>query len=192
MTVIEQDEERVYLLLKCQICEEDTVIPVKKSIVHSAKKYPVSVVYVHGKEDNLLHTILLYLDHEFTLRGWEFIPSVEFSREIVPVFKKKDEEEENFLDPSFIVMKVGIQNYTKLTKEEQKALTQPLNLKIKKDEINWKRITYETSLTEEKRDKIISIFEKGKSLFDVIEILGFEKAMALYNYLSSLAEINDD
>ncbi len=189
MTVIEQDEERVYLLLKCQICEEDTVIPVKKSVVHSAKRYPVSVVYVHGKEDDPLHTILLYLDHEFTLRGWEFIPAVEFSREIVPVFKKKEEEEESFLDPSLILMKVGVQNYTKLTKEEQKALTKPLKLKINKDEINWKRITYETGLTEEKKDKIVSLFEKGKTLFEVIELLGFDEAMALYNYLSSLSEI---
>lgn len=189
MTVIEQDEERVYLLIKCQICGEDTLIPVKKSVVHSAKRYPVSVVYVHGKEDDPLHTILIYLDHEFTLRGWEFIPAVEFSREIVPVFKKKEEEEEeSFLDPSLILMKVGVQNYTKLTKEEQKALTKPLKLKINKDEINWKRITYETGLTEEKKDKIVSLFEKGKTLFEVIEILGFDEAMTLYNYLSSLSE----
>ncbi|MFX0162536.1 MAG: hypothetical protein ACFE68_04265 [Candidatus Hodarchaeota archaeon] len=189
MTMIEQDEERVYLLLKCQICGKDTVIPVKKSVVHSAKRYPVSVVYVHGKKDDPLHTILIYLDHEFTLRGWEFIPAVEFSREIIPVFKKKEEEEEeSFLDPSLILMKVGVQNYTKLTKEEQKTLTKPLNLKINKNEINWKRITCETGITEEKKDEIISLFEKGKTLFEVIEIVGFDEAMTLYHYLSSLSE----
>lgn len=194
MTVIEQDEERVYLLLKCQICGEDTVIPVKKSVVLSAKRYPVSVVYVHGKENDPLHTILIYLDHEFTLRGWEFIPAVEFSREIVPVFKKKEEEEEDedFLDPSFILMKVGVQHYAKLSKEEQKALTEPLNLKINKDQINWKRITYETGITEERKEEIIVLFEKGKTLFEAIEVLGFDEAMTIYHYLNSLSEKTND
>jgi hypothetical protein len=55
-----------WIRARCNICNTDLKIAVKKSLIKNAKSYPVSLVYLHEG-----HALLVYLDSEFHIRGAE-------------------------------------------------------------------------------------------------------------------------
>ncbi|MFX1237559.1 MAG: hypothetical protein ACFFAS_14355 [Promethearchaeota archaeon] len=54
--------------VNCSLCQKTLVVIIKKTIVENSKKTTVPIVYVHSG-----HSILLYFDRNFKIRGNEFV-----------------------------------------------------------------------------------------------------------------------
>ncbi|MBN1802887.1 MAG: hypothetical protein JW891_15365 [Candidatus Lokiarchaeota archaeon] len=54
--------------VNCSLCQKTIVVIVKKSIIENSKKTTIPFVYVHSG-----HSILIYFDRNFKIRGSEFV-----------------------------------------------------------------------------------------------------------------------
>lgn len=62
---------------KCPICNEKLNISIDPSYISNIEHFPFAHVLIHGEP---LHAIMLYIDSNFSVRGFECVESLQFSR----------------------------------------------------------------------------------------------------------------
>ena len=59
---------------KCPVCHSHLEFCLKKDVISQIKHFPFPHLILHGDP---LHAIVLYIDRNLTVRGWESVESLE-------------------------------------------------------------------------------------------------------------------
>ncbi len=84
MSITEDTTDTVTIRTYCHGCEHDIDVTIQKIIIENANSYPVTHAYLHGDPP---HVLVLYVDHQYLLRGTELSETVtvERSRKTTPL-----------------------------------------------------------------------------------------------------------
>jgi hypothetical protein len=71
-------KKKIKFYHKCPICQKKIDIQVEKNRLDNVSKYPFPHIVIHGHP---IHAIIVYVDKNLQIRGWEQAESIQFSRD---------------------------------------------------------------------------------------------------------------